>query len=58
MTLLTGCAAGARDATGHYPEGTINNRVETKLQLYAETLRRFGKQDTGSKSEDGGDEAL
>ncbi|WP_063608082.1 Lon protease family protein [Aquamicrobium defluvii] len=51
ITLLTGHPAGERDYAGHYPDGTINNLVETKLQLYAETLRRFGKHDAGLNSE-------
>lgn len=51
ITLLTGHPAGERDDAGHYPDGTINNLVETKLQLYAETLRRFGKHDAGLNSE-------
>ena len=51
ITLLTGHRAGERGDAGHYPDGTINNLVETKLQLYAETLRRFGKPDAGLNSE-------
>lgn len=54
ISLLTGIAAGARDGDGAYPEGSINHRVEARLRAFAETLRRFGRQDgdTGPTGED------
>ena len=42
MTLLTGEAAGIRDAKGHFPEASVNARVEARLRGYAEARRRFG----------------
>jgi lon-related putative ATP-dependent protease len=42
MELLTGVPAGARDASGRFPEGTVNRRVEDRLIALAEQRRRFG----------------
>jgi ATP-dependent Lon protease len=39
LELLTGTAAGHRDATGGYPEGTVLGRVEAELARYAEISR-------------------
>ncbi|HXG28369.1 MAG TPA: ATP-binding protein [Nevskiales bacterium] len=36
MELLTGLAAGAREATGQFPDGSINQRVEARLLELAE----------------------
>ncbi|MGB3391736.1 MAG: AAA family ATPase [Pseudaminobacter sp.] len=47
VALLTGCAAGERDADGRYPADSVNGRVEARLRLYAETLQRFGKGSQG-----------
>ncbi len=42
IELLTGVPAGERDATGQFPPGTINCRVEQRLSDYAERMRSFG----------------
>ncbi len=42
IELLTGTPAGARDESGLFPDGTINQRVEVKLMLLAEQARLFG----------------
>jgi predicted ATP-dependent protease len=42
IEVLTGVPAGERDATGQFPPGTINHRVEQRLSDYAERLRTFG----------------
>jgi lon-related putative ATP-dependent protease len=42
IELLTGIPAGERDAEGLFPDGTINQRVELKLLMYAEQARAFG----------------
>lgn len=42
IALLTGAPAGARAADGSYPEGTINRRVDERLQAFAEARRKFG----------------
>jgi lon-related putative ATP-dependent protease len=36
IELLTGLPAGDRDEAGHYPEGSINQRVEARLTALAE----------------------
>ena len=36
VEMLTGCAAGERDETGVFPEGTINRKVEDRLMMFAE----------------------
>lgn len=42
IEVLTGMPAGQREGTGHYPEGTINGRVEKKLIEYSERLKEIG----------------
>jgi predicted ATP-dependent protease len=39
VTLLTGAAAGERDAEGRYPDGSINQRVEERLRELARKRR-------------------
>jgi lon-related putative ATP-dependent protease len=41
MAALTGVAAGARDAAGNYPAGSINQRVEAELIALAERAKSF-----------------
>jgi len=41
IELLTGVAAGAADAAGKYPEGTVNDLVDKKLVSLAEGLKAF-----------------
>jgi hypothetical protein len=36
-----GVPAGERDHDGHYPEGSINQRVEKKLRQFSEQLRQI-----------------
>ena len=36
IEVLTGCAAGERDETGAFPDGTINRKVEDRLAMFAE----------------------
>jgi lon-related putative ATP-dependent protease len=38
MALLTGIPAGERSAAGRFPAGTVNERIETKLQQFAERV--------------------
>ncbi len=42
IEILTGVPAGERDATGEFPAGTINFRVERRLSGFAERTRAFG----------------
>ena len=41
ITVLTGVAAGERDAAGAYPAATVNARVEATLATLVEQARRF-----------------
>jgi predicted ATP-dependent protease len=50
LELLTGVAAGERDAQGRYPDGTVNRRVDDRLAALAEKARSFGK---GAPANDG-----
>jgi lon-related putative ATP-dependent protease len=45
IARLTGLPAGARDADGHYPEGSVNQHVEARLLAMAEQARNRGGQD-------------
>ncbi len=42
MEILTGVAAGERDGSGQFPEGSINHRVEQRLVEFAERARLPG----------------
>jgi predicted ATP-dependent protease len=42
IEILTGVPAGERGATGEFPAGTINFRVERRLSEFAERTRAFG----------------
>ena len=48
IEILTGVPAGARGADGHFPEGTVNAKVEAKMRAFAETRRRFSERGPGS----------
>jgi predicted ATP-dependent protease len=41
IEILTGTPAGARDATGAFPAGTVNQRVENRLLEFARQARSF-----------------
>jgi lon-related putative ATP-dependent protease len=41
LELLTGLSAGTRDATGAFPHGSLNQRVERRLIEFAEQARAF-----------------
>jgi len=40
IELLTGMPAGVEDAEGNYPEGTLYALVKSKLDLYAERMKK------------------
>ena len=50
IELLTGCAAGARDADGAFPEGSVHRRVEDRLRGYADRLREFAPSPDGGRT--------
>jgi lon-related putative ATP-dependent protease len=41
LELLTGMEAGERDASGDFPDGTFNARVESRLERFAEQAKQF-----------------
>jgi predicted ATP-dependent protease len=41
IEILTGTPAGARDSEGHFPSGTLNERVDRRLRDFAERLKSF-----------------
>lgn len=41
IAMLTGIPAGARDTAGGFPAGTLNARVDQRLQEFAECLKAF-----------------
>lgn len=43
IEVLTGVAAGARQADGSFPPGSVNARVDARLCQMAETMARFGR---------------
>jgi lon-related putative ATP-dependent protease len=43
IALLTGRAAGTRDANGLFSEGTVNRLVENRLKAYAQIRQSFGQ---------------
>ena len=55
IELLTGMPAGEPDEQGNYPKDSVNGRVQTKLQEFADNMRKFGKEmennEQGGKSE-------
>lgn len=50
IEVLTGIAAGARVGEGRYPEGSVNDRVEKKLQYFAEQQKRLAPGNSGVSS--------
>jgi hypothetical protein len=55
IEILTGVEAGARDASGHFPPGSVNARVEARLRDFARRRRRFAREDDAEEAD--GDDA-
>jgi lon-related putative ATP-dependent protease len=51
IELLTGRPAGERDATGQFPDGSINRCVEARLIGFSERLQALRKNEAGPESE-------
>ncbi len=49
IETLTGEPAGARDGKGLFPAGTINHKVEARLEDLSDKLRAFGRRDEADK---------
>jgi lon-related putative ATP-dependent protease len=48
MTLLCGLDAGQRNEHGEFPDGSVNQRVRTRLQEFAEKRHHFGASNSAS----------
>lgn len=48
IELLTGVAAGKLNKKGHYPKGSINSRVQLRLEELAKLRHEFGESNTKS----------
>lgn len=55
ITLLFGRDAGKEDAQGHFPEGSVNERVQQRLQRFAHLLDRQKGEDGGWHEDNGSD---
>jgi len=51
LSVLTGVSAGERDEGGVYPDGSINAKVEARLNELADQRRDFAQQDDGANKE-------
>ena len=43
IEILTGVPAGERDASGKFPDGSVNQKVETRLIEFAEKRLAAGR---------------
>ena len=57
IEVLTGCAAGERDETGAFPDGTVNRKVEDRLAMFAEESMAYRDGDDGHSNRSHTDEA-
>jgi lon-related putative ATP-dependent protease len=63
LEVLTGIPAGEKDDDGHFPEGTINQRVVARLEQMTETQRAFNAppeeepEEDEDEAEEGAEEA-
>lgn len=51
ISILTGVEAGARDEGGHYPSGTLNARVQKRLETFAKAVRESSRSVKSRKKE-------
>jgi predicted ATP-dependent protease len=42
LEILTGKSAGTQSATGRFTAGSINDRVDRRLEEYARRTKRYG----------------
>lgn len=53
IAILTGVPAGARDASGDYPAGSVNALVEARLAGFALARQQFGRDRVGKAGGEG-----
>ncbi len=51
ITILTGVEAGSREASGAFPDDTVNRRVEDQLISYAKQRKEFKELSKGDERE-------
>lgn len=51
ISLLTGMSAGEADAEGQYPKDSINGQVQARLKLFADSAKKFAREQNGSEDE-------
>ncbi len=51
IELLTGVEAGEQDEEGRYPEGTINARVQARLETLAEQRAKYSRANGGGQAD-------
>jgi lon-related putative ATP-dependent protease len=51
ISLLTGMPAGERDESGNYPAGTVNQRVEARLQELSDLRKEYSRDEKADKKE-------
>lgn len=51
IVILTGMEAGERDPAGHYPSGSVNARVQQRLDAFAKTQREASHPSKSRKKE-------
>jgi predicted ATP-dependent protease len=51
IEVLTGIPAGERGRTGKYPKGTINQRVDARLQMLAKKRAELDKSSKGDSAD-------
>lgn len=52
IELLTGVSAGQKDAQGKYPDDSIHDRVNRKLEIFAQKLKEFGTPEAKEEEEE------
>ena len=52
MELLTGLPAGNPDAEGHYPENTVNGRVQARLDQLTKLAMSYAAAKKGETEDD------
>ncbi|WP_417317219.1 Lon protease family protein [Emcibacter sp.] len=53
LTLLTGMEAGEKDGTGQYPQGSVNRKVQDRLEEFSTRWRKFARDGSTGKQGDG-----
>jgi predicted ATP-dependent protease len=58
LGILTGIPAGEKGPDGTYPEDTLNARVDRKLKILAEGLKKYAGTENADEKKKGGPDSL